>query len=738
MQEDTNERRGTREASSGPWAAHENRLIHEKSPYLLQHAHNPVDWYHWGDEAFDRAKDENKPIFLSIGYSTCHWCHVMEHETFEDEEAARVMNESFVSIKVDREERPDIDRIYMTVCQMMTGAGGWPLSIIMTPDKKPFFAGTYIPRDSMRGRMGMLDLCRSVKQLWTARREEVIRTAATIVARLKEVPESAAGEAIGPSVSQKAYEELSQRYDAFHGGFGRAPKFPTPHNFFFLLRYGRRIRDKEPLRMVEKTLQAMRIGGIYDHVGFGFHRYSTDTSWLVPHFEKMLYDQALLALAYTETYQATGHKAYRRTAEEIFTYVLRDMTSPEGGFYSAEDADSEGVEGKFYVWKLGEIRDALDEEDSDLAVRIFNVKPEGNFHEEATGRVTGANILHLQAPVSEIASDLGMSVDGLETRLQAIRKKLFDRREKRVRPHRDDKVLTDGNGLMIAALAAGARAFDRPEYADAAGRAADFILRTMRTPDGRLLHRYRDADAAIAAVVDDYAFFIWGLLELYEATFRVEYLKTALALNDDFITHFWDEETGGFYYTPDDGEHLLVRMKEIYDGATPSGNSVAALNLLRLGRITGRPDLEGKAEQIGRAFAKSVEQYPSAYTQMLTAVEFAIGPSYEVVISGDAESEDTKALLRSLHQPFVPNKVVVFRPAGPDSSEIVGLAPYTRDQVVLDGKATAYVCRHFACELPTTDPHAMLGLLGLGQSCQRLGTTSIRWHPRTICAILAP
>ncbi len=583
----------------------------------------------------------------------------------------------------------------------------------MTPDKKPFFAGTYIPRESMHGRMGMLDLCRSVKELWTTRREEVLRTAATVVAGLRQLPAGSPGGDPGEREGQRAYEDLRQRYDAFHGGFGPAPKFPTPHNFFFLLRYGQRTRDEEPLRMVEKTLQTMRMGGIYDHVGFGFHRYATDTSWLVPHFEKMLYDQALLALAYTEAYQATGNAAYRLTAEEIFAYVLRDMTSPEGGFYSAEDADSEGEEGKFYVWTLAEIREALGEEDGDLAIRVFNVKPEGNFHEEATGRITGANILHLRAPISEIASNLGMSADDLETRLKAIRERLLTRRETRVRPHRDDKILTDWNGLMIAALAAGARAFDRPEYADAARKAADFVLTTMRTPDGRLLHRYRDGEAAIAAVVDDYAFFIWGLLELYEATFRVEYLKTALALNDDVLTHFWDDESGGFFFTADDGENLLVRTKEIYDGATPSGNSVAALNLLRLGRITGRTDLEVRAQRIGRAFAGSVGQFPSAYTQFLTAVEFAIGRSYEVVIAGNADAEDAKALVRSLRQPFLPNKVVVFRPMGPESADIINIAPYTKDQTSLDGKATVYVCRNFACELPTADTQTMLGLLGV-------------------------
>jgi len=689
-----------------------NRLIHEKSPYLLQHAYNPVDWYPWGEEAFEKARREDKPIFLSIGYSTCHWCHVMEHESFEDPEVAQLMNETFVSIKVDREERPDIDNIYMTVCQMLTGSGGWPLTILMTPDKKPFFAGTYFPKESRFGRIGMLDLAPRIQEIWTTRRDEVLNSANQIISALQQTAESTQGEELGLPILKAAYEQIARRFDRSYGGFGNAPKFPTPHNFLFLLRYWKRTGDGAALEMVEKTLQAMRRGGIYDHVGFGFHRYSTDREWLLPHFEKMLYDQAMLAMAYTEAYQATGKEDYAQTAREIFTYVLRDMAAPTGGFYSAEDADSEGVEGKFYVWTLDEIRQVLDKEEADLVIRVFHIQRGGNFTEEATGRSTGANILHLKTPLSEVASDLKMAREDLQRRLEGARQKLFAVRERRVHPGKDDKILTDWNGLMIAALAKGAQALDEPEYAEAARRAADFILKTMRTPDGRLLHRYREGQAALSAHVDDYAFLIWGLLELYEATFEVRDLQMALNLNEDLLKHFWDERGGGFYFTADDSEELLVRPKESYDGAVPSGNSVAMLNLLRLGRITARPELEEKAARIGRAFSAGIQQAPVAHTLLLMAVDFAIGPSYEVVIVGNPQAEDTRAMLKTLRAQFIPNKVVLLRPGDQEMPEITRLAEFTKNQMSLNGKATAYVCLNYQCQLPTIDIPKMLELLG--------------------------
>ncbi|MBI5251592.1 MAG: thioredoxin domain-containing protein [Desulfomonile tiedjei] len=688
-----------------------NRLVREKSPYLLQHAHNPVDWYPWGEDAFEKARKEDKPIFLSIGYSTCHWCHVMAHESFEDEETARLMNETFVSIKVDREERPDLDNMYMTVCQMMTGGGGWPLNIIMTPDKKPFFAGTYFPRESRYGRVGMLDLSPRIREIWLTRRDDALQSANKIALALRQIPDESPGQAPGKDVLAQAYDQLAQRFDPVQGGFSAAPKFPTPHNMLFLLRYWKRTGEAKALEMVEKTLQSMRMGGIYDHVGFGFHRYSTDNEWLVPHFEKMLYDQAMLAILFTEAYQATGKVDYAKTAREILSYVLRDMTAPEGGFYSAEDADSEGVEGKFYVWNLGEIHRVLGHDEASLVIKVLNLKPEGNFQEEASGRLTGHNIPHLTKTLPEIASGMGIAAEELENRLEAARLKLFLAREDRIHPHKDDKILTDWNGLMIAALSKAAQAFNNKEYADAARKAADFTLTVMKDSNGRLLHRFRDGEAALPAHVDDFAFFIWGLIELYETVFDVRYLAAALELNQLFTDHFWDPDLGGFYFTADDGEELLVRKKEIYDGASPSGNSVAALNLIRLGRMVADSTLEEKAEKIARAFSGTIRQFPSAYTQMLLAFEFALGPAFEVVIAGLPDAHDTAEMLKSLRGYYLPNKVVLLRPHGEDFPEITKFADFTMNYTPIDHKATAYVCTNFNCELPTDDPYRMLEIL---------------------------
>jgi uncharacterized protein YyaL (SSP411 family) len=504
-----------------------------------------------------------------------------------------------------------------------------------------------------------------------------------------------------------AFQQLSQRFDSQHGGFGSAPKFPTPHNLLFLLRHWRRSGDERALQMVEQTLQAMRLGGVFDHLGFGFHRYSTDAEWLLPHFEKMLYDQALLAVAYTEAYQATRDEAYRRTAEEIFTYVLRDMTGPQGGFYSAEDADSEGEEGKFYVWTEAELAEVLGAQEAKLVARVFGVEPGGNFAHEATTERTGKNILHLREPLSRIAMQLGVPEEQIAERVEAARSKLLAHREQRVHPLKDDKVLTDWNGLMIAALAKGARAFDQPRYAEAAARAVTWILERMVSQDGRLLHRYRDGEAALPAYAADYAFLTWGLLELYEATFEVVYLDRALSLTTDLIERFWDEQTGGFYSTGDGAEELLVRQKEIYDGAIPSSNSVSMWNLLRLGRMTADPALEEKAAQISRAFSKTVQQSPLAYTQLMVGVDFALGPTYEVVIAGKAGAPDTQTMLRALRSQYVPNQVVLFRPDGSEA-EIVRLAEFTRYQQSLGGQATAYVCRDYSCEFPITDVATML------------------------------
>jgi uncharacterized protein YyaL (SSP411 family) len=549
--------------------------------------------------------------------------------------------------------------------------------------------------------MGMMDLIPRVKQVWKERRDEVLNSADKIMAALKSVESEAPGEGLDASTLDGAYQQLAERFDERFGGFSQAPKFPTPHNLYFILRYWKRTNNQKTLDMVEKTLQEMRKGGVYDHVGFGFHRYATDQEWLVPHFEKMLYDQAMLAMAYVEAYQAVGNEVYKKTAEEIFTYVLRDMTAPTGGFYSAEDADSEGVEGKFYVWTEAEIRKVLTQKEADFIIKLFNVEKEGNFLEEATGQKTGANILHLKKSPSEVAADMKASA----------REKLFSAREKRIHPHKDDKVLTDWNGLMIAALAKGSRAFGDLKYAEAAKKAVDFIFDQMRKPNGRLLHRYRDGQAGIMANVDDYAFLVWGLIELYEATFDAHYLETALKLNEEMLKHFWDDKSGGLFFTPDDGEALIVRKKEIYDGAVPSGNAVAMLNLLRLSRFTANTHLEERAMEIGRAFSKAVKQFPSGYTQFLVAADFGIGPSYEVVIVGKSGAGDTKEMLKALRSRFIPNKVTLFRPTETESPHIDKLAEYIKYQVSLDGKATAYVCMNFACKEPTTEVSKMLGLI---------------------------
>ncbi|MEW6352570.1 MAG: thioredoxin domain-containing protein [Thermodesulfobacteriota bacterium] len=691
-----------------PAEAPANALIQEKSPYLLQHAHNPVHWYPWGEEAFAKAHGEDKPVFLSIGYSTCHWCHVMAHESFEDSEIAAALNDTFVSIKVDREERPDIDHLYMTVCQIMTKSGGWPLTILMTPDGKPFFAATYLPKRSMFGRLGLLDLTMQVKKLWSDRRAEVIESAESIAAALRQTAWETPGEALDETVLNTAYRKFRQVYDPDHGGFGNAPKFPTPHNLMWLLRYWKRTGEPMALHMVEQTLQSMRRGGIYDHVGFGFHRYSTDRTWLLPHFEKMLYDQGLISLAYLEAFQATGKPEYAKTAAEVFAYVLRDLTSPAGAFYGAEDADSEGVEGKFYVWSFEEIREVVGPEDADLMVQAFHVLPKGNHLEEATGHRTGTNILHHHEPLAMAAVEMGVTIENLTDRLARARRLLFESREKRVHPHKDDKVLTDWNGLMIAALARGAQVLGDREYASAAQRAADFVLKTLRDERGRLLHRYRDGEAGIAGSVDDYAFLVWGLIELYEATFETRYLRAAVELTREMLARFWDDKAGGLFFTPLDGEELLARKKEIYDGATPSGNSVAALNLLRLARITADPDLEHRAARISGAFAGSIREFPTGYTQMLIALEFALGPSREVVVVGNPEADPTGRMLSALREAFLPNKVVVFKRTDTPDPELIELIPFAANLTPLDGNATAYVCENFTCDLPTTHPEEML------------------------------
>lgn len=684
-----------------------NRLAREKSPYLLQHADNPVDWYPWGEEAFEKARRGDKPIFLSIGYSTCHWCHVMARESFEDPEVAELMNEVFVCVKVDREERPDIDEIYMRVCQMLTGSGGWPLTIVMTPDKKPFFAGTYMPKKGRLGRMGMVELINAVRGLWENRREEVVSSAEKIAGVLRRAGEASPGEGLGEEVLDEAYHGLVERYDPEYGGLGDAPKFPMAPSLMFLLRYWKRRKRRKALDMVTKTLREVRKGGIYDHVGYGFHRYSTDRRWLLPHFEKMLYDQALLAVAYIEAYQETGDTVLGRAAREVFTYVLRDMRSPEGGFYSAEDAESGGEEGGFYLWSLDEVYEVLGREEGELVAWIYGMKGEGNFLEEATGRETGKNILHLKKSLSRAASEKGMREDELRRRLEDALKKLFSAREVRARPGRDDKILADWNGLMIAALAKGAQVFDEPGYLEAAEEAASFILEKMTTSEGRLLHRYRDGDAAIPGYLDDYAYVVWGLLELYEATYRWDYVRQALRLNEVLLQHFWDDEVGGFFFTADDGEELLMRGKAAHDGSLPSGNAVAMLNLLRLAKLTAEKALEEKAAEMIRAFCRDVSRAPIGHLFFLAALDFALGPTYEVVIVGALQDEGVKEMLRGLRGRFLPRKVVVLLTEEVEDLPVF-LAELWRNH---GGETAAYPCRGYACERPVKTWEELMSFL---------------------------
>jgi len=679
-------------------------LKSEKSPYLLQHAQNPVDWYPWGDEAFDKARQEDKPIFLSIGYSTCHWCHVMERESFEDEEIAKLLNETFINIKVDREERPDIDAVYMKVCQFMTRSGGWPLTIMMTPDKEAFFAATYVPKKRKYNMLGLAEMIPEVQELWRDKREEVLTAASEVTQALRRKP-SNKEEDIGEDILHRAYQSLSLSYDKTYGGFEKTPKFPSPHNFSFLLRYWKRTGDKNALRMVEHTISEMRRGGIYDQIGLGFHRYSTDEKWIVPHFEKMLYDQAMMALAALELFQATGEKVYETIVREIFSYVSQELTDERGGFYCAQDADSEGEEGKFYLWTEKDIREVLSEKEADLFLSLYRHDDDSSVP-GMQDIPAGHFIPHLKT-----SNAGGPELLELLPRMESIRKRLYAARKKRIHPHKDDKILTDWNGLMIAAFARGANVLDDPAYKQIAVKAFEFIMEFLQDGESRLLHRYRDGQASVAGNIDDYAFVIWALLELYETTFDARYIVKALEYQACLYAFFRDERDGGYFFTPVDAERLLTRPKELYDGAIPSGNSVAFLSALKLSRITGDADLDEKAHEVYRAFCAHVEAMPTAFTQFLCGLDFAIGPASEVIITGLDGRSDTKALLHALREYFVPNKVVVFRPDDRDDHDIETLMPYAASHSAINGQATAYVCRNFTCALPTNDPKKMMELL---------------------------
>jgi len=683
-----------------------NHLINEKSPYLLQHAENPVDWYPWAEEAFRKARQEEKPIFLSIGYATCHWCHVMAHESFEDQEVAQLLSQAYVAIKVDREERPDIDQVYMSVCQALTGRGGWPLSIFMTPEGKPFFAGTYFPRTSRLGMSGFSELLKQIAALWEKDRSRVLQAGQEVTRSIQSRVEPLGSAALpGQDTLEAGYGQLLKSFDPRLGGFGQAPKFPTPHHLLFLIRWDRRHPESRAREMVEKTLLAMRNGGLFDQVGLGFHRYSVDEKWLVPHFEKMLYDQALLAMAYIEAFQSWQAPFQAQVAREIFTYVLRDMTAPEGGFYSAEDADSEGQEGLFYVWTREEIKKILGEETGGLFCRCYDIREGGNFD--------GQSIPNLPLSLTECARQERLEPADLEKQLDQARRTLFKIREGRVHPLKDDKILTAWNGLMIAALAKGAQALNEPAWAEAAARSARFILERMRDPDGRLYRRYRDGHLAQSGFLDDYAFLIWGLLDLYEATFDLSFLEEALTLNRIMLDLFWDDKEGGCFFTPKDGEVLIAREKDISDGALPSGNSVVFLNLLRLARITGNPHWEEKAGQLLGCFSSTVAPFPMAYTQFLCALDFTLGPAQEIVVAGDLQEAATREIIRIIRQLFLPNKVLLLKTGGLDSKPLSAIAPFVETMQPLQNRPTVFLCRQQACRQPITDLEELKKTLAL-------------------------
>jgi len=689
-----------------------NRLVHESSPYLRQHARNPVDWYPWGPEAFEVAREEEKPIFLSVGYSTCHWCHVMERESFEDPSIAGLLNAGFVPVKVDREERPDVDAVYMDAVMTLTGRGGWPMSVFLTPDGRPFYGGTYFPPEDRFGRPGFPTLLKAIAEAWEQDRAALFEDAGRLTRRLKERSAGAAqagGEVTADTIAG-AYRAYASSFDADEGGFGGAPKFPRPHSLTFLLRYHHRTGEARALEMVERTLEAMARGGIRDHLGGGFHRYSTDAEWLVPHFEKMLYDQALLARAYLEAYQVTGDGRWADVARDVLEYVLRDLADPAGGFRSAEDADSEGVEGKFYLWTRDELLDVLGPEDGAFFARVYGVTAAGNYVEEATGERTGESILHLDEALPAVAEELDTTPAALEGRLAPLRAALLEARAERIRPALDDKVLTDWNGLVIGSLAYAGRVLGEARYVEAARRAATFVLDTMRV-EGRLHHSFRAGDVAVPAFLDDHAFLAAGLLDLFAATHEARWLEAAETTVRDMLRLFPDAEGGGFFFRGTDGERLIARTKELYDGATPSGNSVAADALLRVGHLTADAELEAEGAAVLEAFAGRLSRPTIAYPYALMALDFALGPRREVVLAGARDDPALEAMLAVLNERYRPRTVVVVHPPGEAGGAIEALAPYVAAQTALEGEATAYVCRDYACELPTSDLDRFRALL---------------------------
>jgi uncharacterized protein YyaL (SSP411 family) len=684
-----------------------NHLAREKSPYLLQHAYNPVDWYPWNEDAFVQAAKEDKPIFLSIGYATCHWCHVMERDSFEDPEVAEALNSHFISIKVDREERPDIDQIYMTVCQMLTGSGGWPLSIFMTPDKKPFFAATYIPRQPAGGRAGILDTLARIAALWESDRDRAVAAADEITRSLQMGSVKAAGRRPETNLMDRACEDLAHEFDRNYGGFGRAPKFPMFHTMMMLLRYHHRSGNATALSMVEKTLDGIHRGGIYDHLGHGFHRYSTDYRWQVPHFEKMLYDQALGIMAYTEAFLVTGESRYKKIAFDCLEFVKSNLTAPEGGFYSAIDADSEGREGKYYLWTREEVDRALDPDEAALVKKIYRVQSGGNFLDPVTSERTGENILYLSVPLEEHAKSMGIETSILEERLGYIKAKLLSERRKRIAPLRDDKVLADWNGLMIAAASRAGAAFEDPGILQAAEKAARFLKDQLGGGNGKLLHRFRDGEAGIEGKAPDYAFYILGMIELFQATGNLGYLETACATEEHFYTHFWDKGSGGYFMTPDTEAGLIIRPKEFYGGAIPSYNGIACYNLQRLSLITGDREYEKRGRTLLRQAGSLINTSPSAFPFMLAGLDLMKGPSGRVLVAGMKDDPGTDRLCSVVRTGFFPRAVVVRTDPDAGVPVIDGGEKYPEKE----GAPAAYLCVDMSCRLPVTGKDALFSLM---------------------------
>ena len=682
---------------------HTNRLQQETSPYLLQHAHNPVDWYPWGEEALARARAENKPILLSIGYSACHWCHVMERESFENEEIAALMNENFVNIKVDREERPDLDQIYMNSVQLMLGHGGWPLTVFLTPDLVPFYGGTYFPPEDRFRLPGFPRVLSGVADAYRSQPDEIAQTTTSFLNELRRMSVAhESNEPINEQMLDAAASALGRNYDPKHGGFGGAPKFPASMSLEFLLRIHQRTDDAAMLRMVTETCRHMAEGGLYDQLGGGFHRYSTDAQWLVPHFEKMLYDNAQLSRLYLHAYQVTGEEFFRRVAEETLDYVAREMTDAGGAFYSTQDADSEGVEGKFFVWTIEEINELLGEDDGRMVAAYYGATAEGNFEEK--------NILHVPRPAQTVAAELHVPFERLLEVVERSKPLLFAAREERIKPGRDEKAIAAWNGMMLTSFVEASTALERDDYRRIAERNAEFMLTTLRR-EGTLQHVYKDGRAKHHGYLDDYACVASGLLSLYEATGALRWLRECVSLTEQMCEEFWDETDGGFFYTSARGEQLIVRNKDFMDNATPAGNSVAAELLLRLALLTENQNYQRKATTLFRLLRDQIVRYPSAFGYLLGALDFYLSTPKEIVVVGEVGADDSLALLREVWKRYLPNKVVA--QSAEHDAEAAGVVPLLGNRPALGGRATAYVCENYSCLQPVTTPGELAAQLDM-------------------------